>query len=439
MSNIKNMTAGNPLKLILTFAFPLILTNIGQQFYMIADSSIVGRGVGVKALASVGAADWIYWLILWSVIGITQGFATYVSRYFGEGDYRTMNKVIVHSIVLSALTGICFTTAGILATKPLLVVLKTPSDIMSGTMVYLYTMISGTLVVTAYNMAASILRAFGNSRAPLIAMIIAALTNIGLDLLFVLVFKWGIFGAAIASIIAQAVSFVYCIFQIRKIECVKIVKEDFKIDFIMSKDLLFLGFPLAVQNMLISVSGIVLQSTINLQGSIFVAGYTATNKLYGLLECSAISLGLAANTYFSSDVFKGYVEDYEKTFEETTHKPEITVAFTFEYDDVYGRAYDLILLNAKAKVRFEKNGEVHVFDSLQIIIDNKTGIAYDSLTYVEECNNFMGEVNEYEDAIIGFLNSGALIAGNNDYLWSELETSTRFTKDNIKTINAALN
>lgn len=147
----------------------------------------------------------------------------------------------------------------------------------------------------------------------------------------------------------------------------------------------------------------------------------------------------AANTYFSSDVFKGYVEDYEKTFEETTHKPEITVAFTFEYDDVYGRAYDLILLNAKAKVRFEKNGEVHVFDSLQIIIDNKTGIAYDSLTYVEECNNFMGEVNEYEDAIIGFLNSGALIAGNNDYLWSELETSTRFTKDNIKTINAALN
>lgn len=301
MSNIKNMTAGNPLKLILTFAFPLILTNIGQQFYMIADSSIVGRGVGVKALASVGAADWIYWLILWSVIGITQGFATYVSRYFGEGDYRTMNKVIVHSIVLSALTGICFTTAGILATKPLLVVLKTPSDIMSGTMVYLYTMISGTLVVTAYNMAASILRAFGNSRAPLIAMIIAALTNIGLDLLFVLVFKWGIFGAAIASIIAQAVSFVYCIFQIRKIECVKIVKEDFKIDFIMSKDLLFLGFPLAVQNMLISVSGIVLQSTVNLQGSIFVAGYTATNKLYGLLECSAISLGLAANTYFSQN------------------------------------------------------------------------------------------------------------------------------------------
>ena len=300
MSNVKNMTSGNPLKLILTFAFPLIITNIGQQFYMIVDAAIVGRGVGVKALASVGAADWIYWLILWSVAGLTQGFATFVARYFGNNDYRTMSKVISHSIILSII-GAIFTFIGLVCTKPLLTLLKTPSDIMDGAVLYLYTMISGTLVVTAYNMSASILRAFGNSKAPLIGMIIAALTNIGLDLLFVLVFKWGIFGAAIASVTAQGVSFIYCIFEIRKIECIEIQKSDFRIDFSMSKDLLFLGLPLALQNILISVSGIVLQSTINLQGSIFVAGYTATNKLYGLLECSAISLGLAVNTFFSQN------------------------------------------------------------------------------------------------------------------------------------------
>ena len=301
MSNVKNMTEGNPLKLILTFAFPLIITNIGQQLYMIVDASIVGRGVGVKALASVGAADWIYWLILWSVAGLTQGFATFVARYFGNNDYRTMSKVISHSVVLSFIIGAIFTAAGIICTRPLLTLLKTPSDIMNGATVYLYTMISGTIVVTAYNMAASILRAFGNSKAPLIAMIIAALTNIGLDLLFVLVFRLGIFGAAIASVIAQGVSFIYCLFELKKIECIDIKKDDFKIDFGMSKDLLLLGLPLALQNILISVSGIILQSTINLQGSIFVAGYTATNKLYGLLECSAISLGLAVNTFFSQN------------------------------------------------------------------------------------------------------------------------------------------
>ena len=301
MSNVKNMTEGNPLKLILTFAFPLIITNIGQQLYMIVDASIVGRGVGVKALASVGAADWIYWLILWSVAGLTQGFATFVARYFGNNDYRTMSKVISHSVVLSFIIGAIFTAAGIICTRPLLTLLKTPSDIMNGATVYLYTMISGTIVVTAYNMAASILRAFGNSKAPLIAMIIAALTNIGLDLLFVLVFRLGIFGAAIASVIAQGVSFIYCLFELKKIECIDIKKDDFKIDFGMSKDLLLLGLPLALQNILISVSGIILQSTINLQVSIFVAGYTATNKLYGLLECSAISLGLAVNTFFSQN------------------------------------------------------------------------------------------------------------------------------------------
>lgn len=301
MSNVKNMTTGKPLNLILSFAFPLIITNIGQQFYMIVDASILGRGVGVKALASVGAADWIYWLILWSVAGLTQGFATFVSRHFGNGDFRAMNKVIAHSSVLSVVIGLIFTLIGIICTKPLLNILNTPSDIMEGATVYLYTMICGTLVVTAYNMAASILRAFGNSKAPLTAMIIAAFTNIGLDILFVLVFKMEIFGAAIASVIAQGVSFIYCMFEIKKIECIEIRKDDFIIDFNMSKDLLFLGIPLAMQNISISLSGIVLQSTINLQGSIFVAGYTATNKLYGLLECSAISLGLAVNTFFSQN------------------------------------------------------------------------------------------------------------------------------------------
>jgi len=119
MSRATDMTVGSPTKHILSFAFPLILTNIGQQLYMIADASIVGRGVGVKALAAVGATDWCYWLILWGVMGLTQGFSTFVSRYFGEKNYKDMNRVIVMSALLSAVIGSILTVAGLMAARPL--------------------------------------------------------------------------------------------------------------------------------------------------------------------------------------------------------------------------------------------------------------------------------------------------------------------------------
>ena len=156
MSRVKDMTGGSPARLILTFAFPLMLTNIGQQFYMIADAAIVGRGVGVKALAAVGSTDWSYWLILWTVSALTQGFATFISRYFGMKDYRIMNKAIAMSALLCAAIGIFLTAAGLAAADPLLRILKTPEDIIDGAGLYLSTMIAGTLIVTAYNMAASV-------------------------------------------------------------------------------------------------------------------------------------------------------------------------------------------------------------------------------------------------------------------------------------------
>lgn len=305
MDRTTNMTKGNPLKLILSFALPLILANLGQHLYMIVDASIVGRGVGVKALAAVGSADWSYWLILWSVSGFTQAFATFISRYFGDKNYYAMNKTIAMSTVLSVIIGIIFTILGLFATRPLLYLLKTPSDIISDANIYLSTMIGGTLIVTAYNMTSSILRAFGDGKSPLYAMIIAALLNVGLDLLFVIVFKLSVFGAALASVISQFVSFVYCLYQINKIKYIKIRKEMWKFDYKLIKDLMFFGTPLALEFIVIALGGIILQSTINLQGSTFVAGYTAVNKTYGLLEGTAISLGAAFTTYMAQNYGAG--------------------------------------------------------------------------------------------------------------------------------------
>lgn len=301
MKRTTDMTLGSPIKLILTFAFPLILANLGQQLYMMIDAVIVGRGVGVHALASVGATDWCYWLILWSIYSITQGFATFVSRYFGEKNFAAMNKTIAMSVILCALIGSVLTVLGIVVARPLLVLLNTPADIIDGAVTYLITLVSGSIIVMMYNMTASILRALGDGKTPLIAMIIAAVLNIALDLLFVFVFHWGIFGAALASVISQTVSFVVCLISVIKVECIHLSRETFRLDLPLIKSMLLFGMPLMAEYFLISFGGIILQSAINLQGSAFIAGYTATNKIYGLLESSAVSLGLACCTYFAQN------------------------------------------------------------------------------------------------------------------------------------------
>lgn len=295
------MTVGSPTKRILTFALPLLLTNIGQQLYMIVDASIVGRGIGVKALAAVGATDWTYWVVLWTITTMTQGFATFVSRYFGEKDYEKMNQAVAGSIWLSAAVSVVLTVLGLLLSRPVLLMLKTPGDILDDSVVYLTTMIGGSLAVAGYNITAAILRALGDGKSPMIAMVIAAVLNIGLDLLTVFVFRWGVFGAAIASVASQLIAFLYCLRRILKTEFIRLDKEAIRPNFSMMKELLAFGLPLALQYVVINASGMVLQSTINLQGSIFVAGYTANNKVYGLLECSAISLGFSATTFFSQN------------------------------------------------------------------------------------------------------------------------------------------
>lgn len=308
MSKTVDMTGGNPTKHILTFALPLIVTNIGQQLYMIADAAIVGRGVGVQALAAVGATDWCYWLVMWTVTVLTQGFSTFVSRYFGEKNYPTMNKTIAMSVVLCAGMALVLTVGGLAASKPLLRLLNTPEDIFDGAALYLMTMISGTVIVTAYNMSASILRALGDGRTPMIAMVIAALLNIGLDCFFVFMLHWGIFGAALASLMAQLVSFLYCLMVLRKVECIDLTPEIWKPDRRMLGSMLGFGLPVAIQSIVTSLGGIILQSSINVQGSAFIAGYTATNKVYGLLESSAISPGLSCSTFVAQNYGAGLYE-----------------------------------------------------------------------------------------------------------------------------------
>ena len=243
MSRVKDMTSGKPAKLLLLFSFPLILGNLGQQLYMIVDAIIVGQGVGVEGLAAVGATDWTYWLALWVIQGTTQGFGILIAQYFGEGSREKMRKAIAMSIGLCAGTGVLLTGICLLIARPMLRLLQTPENIFNG--------------------------------------------------------------AAAATVIAQFIAFLYCFTVLRRMELVKLQRKDWHVDRMMIKRLFSLALPLVLQSILIAAGGMVLQSAINRQGFLFLAGFTATNKVYGLLESSAISLGYAMTTYVAQNYGAG--------------------------------------------------------------------------------------------------------------------------------------
>lgn len=306
-ANVKNMTSGAPGKLILLFALPLMLGNVFQQFYTMVDAMVVGQVVGVEALAAVGAADWLIWMIQGILTGGTQGFSILTAQNYGAGDGKALKKTVAMSYVLTAVTALVVLVISQAAVQPVLVFLNTPADVIDMSVTYVRIIFCGIPVIAAYNCLASILRALGNGRSPLIAMIVAAVINVGLDLLFVAVFGWGVAGAAIATVTAQAFSTLYCFLVLRKIEAVKIGREDFSRDGYLAGQLLKLGAPLEFQNIIISVGGLVIQYVVNGYGFLFVAGFTATNKLYGVLELAAISYGYAITTYVGQNLGAGNV------------------------------------------------------------------------------------------------------------------------------------
>lgn len=298
---MKNMTSGKPLRLIFLFAVPLMFGNILQQLYTMVDTMIVGQVLGVDALASLGASDWINWAILGIIMGFTQGFSIRISHAYGAQEYDLMRRTMAMIFINCFVFAIVLTILSQIIIEPLLVLLNTPSHIIQGSITYLRVMCGGIIIVMFYNCFSSILRSLGNSRTPLIAMMSAAIINIALDLLFVITFGWGIAGAAFATLIAQCLATILCFYVLLKELPFKFNKESFHIDMSLTMTLYKIGSPLAFQNLIISVGGIIVQSVVNGFGFLFVAGFTATNKLYGLLEVAAISFGYAITTFNSQN------------------------------------------------------------------------------------------------------------------------------------------
>ena len=307
-----SMTEGRPLGLIVAFSLPLMLGNVFQQLYTVVDTMVVGQALGVGALAALGAADWLNWMVLGTIQGFTQGFSIKMSHEFGAGIYDRLRKTVANSILLAILSSVVLLLISQAAARPVLELLQTPDAIIGDSLTYLRIMFAGIPVVMAYNILAAILRALGDGKTPLYAMVVAALINVALDLIFVLVFHWGIAGAAGATVIAQVCSGIFCLVSILKLPVLAFSREDFRMEGRLCLYLMKLGLPMAFQNAIISVGGMIVQFVVNGFGVLFIAGFTATNKLYGILEVAATSYGYAMVTYTGQNLGAKKIERISK-------------------------------------------------------------------------------------------------------------------------------
>ncbi len=296
MKNL-DMTRGHPGKLLVRFALPLMAGNVFQQLYTVVDTAIVGRGVGMDALAALGTVDWLNWMFLGIAQGFAQGFSVRLSQKVGQGDEEGLRRALGISALLSVLVAAVTLAAAQGGMGLFLDLLGVPTELRPQAALYSRVILLGIPAMVFYNYTASVLRAVGDSKTPLLAMVVAAASNILLDCIAVFALGWGIAGAAGATVAAQLLAGGLCTVRILKTPALKFGKSHMAWNGPLARDLMGLGFPVAAQNIIISVGGMALQSVVNRFDTAFIAGFTATNKLYGILEIAAVSYGYAVTTY----------------------------------------------------------------------------------------------------------------------------------------------
>ena len=298
-----DMTTGNPVKLILLFSIPLLIGNIFQQFYSMVDTIIVGRFVGVEALAAVGTTSSMVFLVNGFVMGLTSGFAVLISQKYGAKDEAGVKKAVASSITLSIIATIIVTFISVISAKPLLALMNTPSNIMKDASTYIIILYAGNVAIIFYNMMAAILRALGDSKTPLYFLIVSSVLNIILDLVLIINFKMGVAGAAYATVISQGVSALLCvIYTYKKYKILRLKKEDFKVKKKYYRKHLKVGIPMALQFSITAIGIMTVQSAINIFGSTVIASYAAASKVLQLVMQPATTLGVTMATYCGQNI-----------------------------------------------------------------------------------------------------------------------------------------
>ena len=305
----RDLTKGNPVKLILLFSIPLIIGNVFQQMYALADAIIVGNIIGVHALAAVGSTGSIIFLILGFTIGASNGLGIIAAQKFGAGDERGLRRSLATSYVVATVIALVLTALSAPFARIILAMLRTPTEIMDDATIYLFILLIGNLIFMIFNLQASVIRAVGDSKTPLYFLIIAVMFNIALVFLFILVFKWGVAGAAIATLIGQFASVMMCFVYIRKkFPILRLSKEDWQITSQDLRDHFRMAIPMGFSLSIIAVGAIVVQYVLNDMGPMAVAGVTAAIRIEQMAVMPLVSFGVAIGTFVAQNYGAGRID-----------------------------------------------------------------------------------------------------------------------------------
>ena len=299
----KDLTTGSPMKLILAFALPTLCGMLFQQFYNLVDTMIVGKLLGAQALAAVGSTGSINFFVIGFCMGVCNGFAIPVAQRMGAKEYSQMRRFVVNAAYLSALFALVLTVVTGLFCRNILVVMRTPADIIDNAYAYIFVIFMGIPATFLYNLLAAVIRSLGDSKTPVYFLALSSFLNIFLDFTLILYFKAGVAGAALATVTSQTVSGLACLVYMRKKYAIlRTSKEERRLDGRSCRTLCMMGIPMGLQYSITAIGSIVLQSAVNTLGSTYVAAVAAGAKLFQLLACPYDAMGAAMATYCGQNV-----------------------------------------------------------------------------------------------------------------------------------------
>ena len=302
-SPAKDLTVGSPMKLILGFAFPMFLGLLFQQFYSLVDTMIVGKYLGVDPFAGVGSTGSLNFIVIGFCMGLCSGFSDPISQSFGAKDFPLLRKMVTNSVWLCTFFSVVITTLMLLFCRPVLTWMNTPENIFEYAYIYIFIIFAGIPCTILYNMTAAILRALGDSKSPIIFLAISSAINIGLDLLLIIVFRMGVDGAALATVVSQGVSGVISIIYIKKkFDILAMEKGDWKLERHLAGKLTGVGIPMGLQYSITGIGSVILQTAVNGLGSIYVASMTAGSKINIFLACPFDALGQTMAPYAGQNI-----------------------------------------------------------------------------------------------------------------------------------------
>jgi len=300
---IHDMTKGNPMSLILGFSLPMLMGLLFQQFYSLADTVIVGRFIGVNALAAVGSTGSINFFIIGFCTGVCSGFSIPVAQCFGARDYKGLRKYVANSIWLSVLFSIVMTFFVVLFCMPILKLMNTPDDIISRAYSFIVIIFLGIPATYLYNLTSGIIRSLGDSKTPVYFLLLASVMNIALDLIFILVLHMDVNGAACATVISQLAAGISClVYMILKFPILKISREEAVPDLHSIKILCSMGIPMGLQYSITAIGSVILQTSVNGLGSKAVAAVTASTRISNFIVCPFDAMGATMATYGGQNI-----------------------------------------------------------------------------------------------------------------------------------------